>query len=40
MGLSMALELGSRQDWLVMRKALATMKVMRAEINILLALIS
>ena len=36
----MAVELGGRHVWLVMRKALATMKVMRAEINILLTLIS
>ena len=35
----MALELGSRQDFLVMRKALATMKVRRAEMSFLLALI-
>ena len=39
MGLSMALEFGSRQFWIVMRKALATMKVRRAEMNFLLALI-
>jgi hypothetical protein len=36
----MALELGSRQVWLFMRKALATVKVRRAEMSFLLALIA